>query len=167
MAAPIVHLEFRSFDFARTSAFYAKVFDWRTENNATSTYMKLDADEGPSAGWVRADMSQAPGPLAYVVVDDLATTLAEVEAAGGRILVPKLAFAGGGEVALFADPDGNVVGLWMRKDRPAPAAPKAAGKPAAAAVAAAVAPAKASGGKANDKAEKGADKKAKPAAKKR
>ena len=119
MAAPIVHLEFRSFDFARTSAFYAKVFDWRTENNATSTYMKLDADEGPSAGWVRADMSQAPGPLAYVVVDDLATTLAEVEAAGGRILVPKLAFAGGGEVALFADPDGNVVGLWMRKDRPA------------------------------------------------
>jgi predicted enzyme related to lactoylglutathione lyase len=164
MAAPIVHLEFRSFDFARTSAFYAKVFDWRTENNASSTYMKLDADEGPSAGWVRADMSQAPGPLAYVVVDDLATTLAEVEGAGGRVLVPKLAFAGGGEVALFADPDGNVVGLWMRKDRPAP---KAAAKPAAAAPAAAAPPAKASGGKANDKAEKAADKKAKPAAKKR
>ena len=131
MPAPIAHLEFRSFDFARTSAFYAKVFDWQTQLNATSTYMKLDADNGPSAGWVRAELSQAPGPLAYVVVDDLATTLAEVERQGGRILVPKLAFAGGGEVALFADPDGNVVGIWVRKDRPTNGpAPKAAPAPA-------------------------------------
>jgi hypothetical protein len=137
MAAPIVHLEFRSFDFARTSAFYAKVFDWHTEHNVASTYMKLDAESGPSAGWVRADMSQAPGPLAYVVVDDLAVTLAEVESAGGRILVARLPFAGGGDVALFADPDGNVVGLWMRKDRP----PVGAGKPATAAKPAAAAPA--------------------------
>ncbi len=169
MAAPIVHLEFRSFDFARTSAFYAKVFDWRTEQNASSTYMKLDADEGPSAGWVRAELSQAPGPLAYVVVDDLATTLAEVEAAGGRVLVPKLAFAGGGEVALFADPDGNVVGLWMRKDRPAAGGPQ--GGSQAGGGSGRGGPPKSGGGKANDKAEKAADKgaepKAKPAAKKR
>jgi hypothetical protein len=140
-AAPIVHLEFRTFDFARASAFYAKVFDWRTEQNASSTYMKLDAEEGPSAGWVRAEVSQAPGPLAYIVVEDLAATLAEVEAAGGRVLVPKLPFAGGGEIALFADPDGNVVAIWMRKDHGKTAAPAAgkvaAAKPAAAAPAAA------------------------------
>ena len=143
MPAPIVHLEFRSFDFARTSAFYAKVFDWQTQQNASATYMKHDAGEGggpegPSAGWVRAAVSQAPGPLAYVVVDDLAATLVEVERNGGRVLVPKLPFAGGGEVALFADPDGNVVGLWVRKpgppsNGPAPkvAAPAAPAKPAA------------------------------------
>lgn len=137
-AAPIVHLEFRTFDFARASAFYAKVFAWRTEQNASSTYMKLDAEEGPSAGWVRAEVSQAPGPLAYIVVEDLATTLAEVESAGGRVLVPKLPFAGGGEIALFADPDGNVVAIWMRKDhgKAAPvAAAKVAAKPAAPATA--------------------------------
>ncbi len=135
--APIVHLEFRSFDFTRAAAFYAKVFAWRTEQNASSTYMKLDAEEGPSAGWVRAEVSQAPGPLAYVVVDDLATTLAEVEGAGGRVLVPKMPFAGGGEIALFADPDGNVLAIWMRKDRAAaaaatPAAGKVAARPSAA-----------------------------------
>ena len=147
MPAPIVHLEFRSFDFARTSAFYAKVFDWQTQQNASATYMKHDASEGggpggPSAGWVRAAVSQAPGPLAYVVVDDLAATLADVERHGGRVLVPKLPFAGGGEVALFADPDGNVVGIWVRKAgptngpapkgaapaKPAPAPAKAAAK---------------------------------------
>ncbi|HET6147993.1 MAG TPA: VOC family protein [Polyangia bacterium] len=157
MPAPIVHLEFRSFDFARTSAFYAKVFDWQTQQNASATYMKHDAGEGggpegPSAGWVRAAVTQAPGPLAYVVVDDLAATLAEVERYGGRVLVPKLPFAGGGEVALFADPDGNVVGIWVRKTNGPP--PKAA---APAAKAAAPAPAKT--------AAKAAEKKPKPAKK--
>jgi predicted enzyme related to lactoylglutathione lyase len=131
MGAPIVHLEFKSADFERTAAFYAKLFDWRTEKNASSSYMKLDSTDGPSGGWVRADLVQAPGPIAYLTVDDLAGKLAEVEAAGGRVLVRSLPFAGGGEVGLFADPDGNVLGLWRRKVA-APGAAGVDGKPAAA-----------------------------------
>jgi predicted enzyme related to lactoylglutathione lyase len=147
MGAPIVHLEFKSANFDRTADFYAKLFDWRTEKNASSSYMKLDSTDGPSGGWVRADLVQAPGPIAYLSVDDLPGKLAEVEQAGGRVLVHSLPFAGGGEVGLFADPDGNVLGLWHRKaggpaadgkskgvDGKAPAAKpaaKPAGKPAA------------------------------------
>jgi hypothetical protein len=113
---PIVHIEFRSSDFTRSSAFYANVLGWQTQQNAAATYMKLDGtDGGLSTGWARFDLSQAPGPLAYVEVDDLAATLAEVEKAGGRTIVAHRPFAGGGEVALFADPDGNVIGLWARK----------------------------------------------------
>ena len=83
MAAPaIVHIEFKSSDFARTSAFYAKLFDWRTEQNASASYMKLDSTDGPSGGWVRADLVQSPGPIAYLPVDDLAAKLDEVEQAG-------------------------------------------------------------------------------------
>ena len=42
-------------------------------------------------------------------------------------------FAGGGEIALFADPDDNVIGLWRRKAGPAEgAAAKPAGESAAA-----------------------------------
>jgi predicted enzyme related to lactoylglutathione lyase len=133
----IVHIEFKSADFARTSAFYAKLFDWKTEANASNSYMKADGMGGPSGGWVRADLVQSPGPIAYLVVDDLATKLEEVEQAGGRVLVRSMPFAGGGEVGLFADPDGNVLGLWKRKDGAgaaagAGAAPvKAAAQPAA------------------------------------
>jgi len=156
MPAPIAHIEFRSSDFGRTSAFYAKLFEWRTEQNATSTYMKLGGESAGtvSGGWVRAELSQAPGPLVYIAVDDLASKLAAVEEAGGRVIAAKLPFAGGGEIALFADPDGNVIGLWAPKDkekdkerdkepRPAvvapaaPAASKAAAKPAVAPKAAA------------------------------
>jgi uncharacterized protein len=123
MAAEIVHIEFRSANFARTTEFYARLFDWRTEQNASASYMKLSGG-ALSGGWVRADLVQAPGPIAYLAVDDLAAKLAEVERAGGRILVQKLPFAGGGEIGLFADPDGNIMGLWHRKDGAAsPASP--------------------------------------------
>ncbi|HET6280286.1 MAG TPA: VOC family protein [Polyangia bacterium] len=142
MAAPIVHIEFRSAAFGRTAAFYNKVLGWQTQQNASGTYMKLDGPDAPTAGWSRTELSQTAGSVAYVEVDDLAATLSAVEKEGGRVIVRKLAFAGGGDVAFFADPDGNVVGLWARKKgekgstpvAPAPAAGKApaAAKPKAA-----------------------------------
>jgi predicted enzyme related to lactoylglutathione lyase len=108
--------------------------------------MKLTGAPGPSGGWVRADLVQSPGPVAYVPVEDLEATLDEVERAGGRVLVRSLPFAGGGEVGLFADPDGNVLGLWKRKEAgappAAPAKPSAPAKPAQVAKPAAKKPAK-------------------------
>jgi predicted enzyme related to lactoylglutathione lyase len=131
MPAEIAHIEFKSANFARTSEFYAKLFDWQMEQNASASYMKLASGEGPSAGWFRADLVQSPGPVAYLPVDDLEAKLTEVEEAGGRILVRSLPFAGGGEIGLFADPDGNVLGLWQRKGAAgATPAPKPAAKPA-------------------------------------
>ena len=131
MPVEIAHIEFKSVNFARTSEFYAKLFDWQMEQNASASYMKLAGGDGPSAGWFRADLVQSPGPVAYLPVDDLEAKLAEVEEAGGRILVRTLPFAGGGEIGLFADPDGNVLGLWQRKGAGAPPiAPKAPAKPA-------------------------------------
>ena len=126
MASEIVHIEFKSTNFARTSEFYARLFDWKMEQNASASYMKLASGDGPSAGWFRADLVQSPGPVAYLPVDDLETTLDEVERAGGRVLVRSLPFAGGGEVGLFADPDGNVMGLWHRKGGAAAAKPATA-----------------------------------------
>jgi uncharacterized protein len=115
MAAPIVHIEFASADFARTAAFYGGLFGWQTQQNAAATYMKFDGADGPTGGWVRADMVQSPGPIPYLVVDDLVTALEKAEKTGGRVITHRMPFAGGGEVGLVADPDGNVIGLWMRK----------------------------------------------------
>ena len=142
MPTPIVHIEFPSGDFGRTASFYAQLFGWQTQQNATATYMKFDGDSGPSGGWVRADSVQSPGPIPYVAVDDLTPMLEKVARAGGRVLVRSMPFAGGGEVALVGDPDGNVVGLWMMRKREGAKGP--AGKVAAkAAPAAKEAPGKA------------------------
>ena len=91
------------------------MFDWQIAQNAAASYMKMDGADGPSGGWVRADLVQSPGPIAYLVVEDLSGKLDEIEKAGGRVLVRSMPFAGGGEIGLFADPDGNVLGLWRRK----------------------------------------------------
>ncbi len=123
MPVEIVHIEFKSANFTRTAEFYARLFDWQTEQNGAGSYMKLNGSGGPSGGWVRADLVQSPGPIAYLSVEDLDKTLGEVEAAGGRVLVRSQPFAGGGEIALFADPDGNVLGLWRRKAAAAGGAP--------------------------------------------
>lgn len=136
MPADILHIEFKSVNFARTQEFYARLFDWQTEQNGSGSYMKLNSGgdgTGPTAGWVRADLIQAPAPIAYVAVDDLEKTLQAVEAAGGRVLVRSQPFAGGGEIGLFVDPDGNVLGLWRRKAGAPGAAPAAdnGAKPAA------------------------------------
>src|SRR4029079_18515023 len=117
MAGPaIVHIEFKSYDFARAAAFYAKLFDWQTQSNASGSYMKFDGSDGPSGGWVRAGLVQSRGQIAYRTVDDLAAKLDAVEEAGGRVLVRSLPFAGGGEIGLFADPDGNALSLCQRKN---------------------------------------------------
>jgi predicted enzyme related to lactoylglutathione lyase len=128
---PIVHIELASADFERTATFYGELFGWQTQQNATASYMKFDGADGPSGGWVRADMVQSAGPIPYIAVDDLTGTMAKVEKAGGRVISRRMPFAGGGEVSLVADPDGNVVGLWMRKKADGKVDPKPEAKVAA------------------------------------
>ena len=46
----------------------------------------------------------------YIETEDLKGTLAKVEKAGGRTVMPPMQ-AGPVELAMFADPEGNVIGL--------------------------------------------------------
>jgi predicted enzyme related to lactoylglutathione lyase len=53
----------------------------------------------------------------YIDVDDLDTYGSRIRAAGGRILIEKLAVPNMGESTLFEDPDGRVLGLWKQAPR--------------------------------------------------
>lgn len=54
----------------------------------------------------------ADGTVVYLNAgDDLADPLGRVEAAGGRICLPKMSIAPHGSIALFIDSEGNKVGL--------------------------------------------------------
>jgi len=113
----------------------------------------------------------APGDAALQAAQCLRNIAWALERAGGRILVQKLPFAGGGEIGLFADPDGNIMGLWHRKGGAASAAPPATTTPTSTASAAAksTAPVEKPAGKAPAKpapAAKAASAAKKPAKKK-
>jgi uncharacterized protein len=56
-----------------------------------------------------------PGNMAfYIDVDDLDAYRQKIEAAGGKILVDKMAVPGVGQLSLFSDPDGRVLGMWKQ-----------------------------------------------------
>ncbi len=52
------------------------------------------------------------GVVNYVLVDDIEAAVEKIEAAGGSIVVPKTEIPGFGEMAHFADPEGNHMAIW-------------------------------------------------------
>lgn len=89
-------------------AFYSAAFGWSFTDYGP-TYAAFG--EGLDGGF-QADAAEAPArPLPVLYADDLEATLAEVEAAGGRIVRPIFVFPGGRRFH-FADPAGNELAVW-------------------------------------------------------
>lgn len=51
----------------------------------------------------------------YLAVDDVDATVAKVEGAGGRVLMPSMDVMDHGRMAIITDPTGAPVGLWQAK----------------------------------------------------
>ena len=63
-----------------------------------------------------ADNAKALNNMAfYIAVDDLAAHRKKIVDAGGKILVEEQEVPGMGWFALFADPEGRVLGIWKVK----------------------------------------------------
>jgi len=108
----IVHAEVVGKDGPALQQFYGSVFGWKQNTDLPGGYAMTDHEDsgivlgtGPSpdggAGWVTF----------YVSVDDLDDTLEKVQANGGQVVMPKFSPAPETWLAMFADPEGHVVGL--------------------------------------------------------
>jgi predicted enzyme related to lactoylglutathione lyase len=112
MSNPVVHFEVLGKDAGALQSFYGQVFDWEL-NPVMPTYaMVSTGTEGGIAGGIGAPPDGSDGHVTfYVEVDDLAAALQQVEAAGGRTVQPPMDVPEGPSIALFADPEGHVIGL--------------------------------------------------------
>jgi predicted enzyme related to lactoylglutathione lyase len=110
MSHPVVHFEIGCKDKQSTSAFYSEAFGWKIDAGPMGM-IDTDTTEG-IAGHVAA-LGHEPHQFThfYVQTDDVAASLAKIEALGGKTAVPPVAIPGG-TFAWFTDPEGNVVGLW-------------------------------------------------------
>ncbi|MDF0515621.1 VOC family protein [Agromyces sp. H3Y2-19a] len=116
MARPVVHWEIGARDAAVLRLFYAELFDWEITG---------DADYGlvsPTAGGIGGGILQTQGGVPpyvtiYVAVDDLEGALERAAALGGRTVMAPMPIPGVGAFAMFADPEGNAIGLM--KEAPA------------------------------------------------
>lgn len=117
MGAPVAFFEIISDDRERAQRFYAELFGWKADGDpAMGGYALVDTGSGDSAisgGIGASDSDDTAGVRIYLRVDDLESYLEKAEKLGGTRLVPPTDLPGGyGQIAMFADPDGNKVGLW-------------------------------------------------------
>ncbi len=84
-----------------------------------SAFFNADMESGGIGGCLIEGPMYVPsesGSLIYLNGgDDLSLPLSKVEAAGGKILLPKTAIGHNGFMAYFQDSEGNKVGLHSRK----------------------------------------------------
>jgi predicted enzyme related to lactoylglutathione lyase len=93
-------------------SFYAAAFGWSFTDYGP-TYAAFD--EGLEGGF-QADSEEAPKkPLPILYAARLEATVAAVESAGGKIVVPIFSFPGGRRFH-FTDPAGNELAVWSDRN---------------------------------------------------
>ena len=110
MANPVVHFEVLGTDAQALRRFYSGAFGWQLEDVMEGSYYMAHPGSGIDGG-----IGAAPGSdghvTFYVEVEDPAAALAKISELGGRTVQEPMDVPGGPTIALFADPEGHVVGL--------------------------------------------------------
>ncbi|HEY1687605.1 MAG TPA: VOC family protein [Solirubrobacteraceae bacterium] len=110
MSNPVVHFEVQGKDAEALKSFYGEVFEWKL-NSVMPEYAMVDTGEGIPGG-VGSGPEGSDGHVTfYVAVDDLQAALDKIAAAGGSTVQPPMDVPDGPSIALFADPEGHVIGL--------------------------------------------------------
>jgi len=114
MAQPVVHWEVSVNDYAKGIEFYSKLFSWDFQKFEGADYSVVAAagEKSIGGGIGPAQKGQKPTVTFYVQVDDLQAYLDKAESLGGKTIAPPTPIPGVGSSAMFADPDGNLIGLF-------------------------------------------------------
>jgi predicted enzyme related to lactoylglutathione lyase len=112
----VCYIEIPATDIQRSADFYERVFGWQIRQRGDGRTAFDDTTGDVSGAWVTGrPASSDPGLLVYVMVDSVADTVDAVVAHGGEIVQPIGADAP--EItARFADPAGNVIGLYQEPE---------------------------------------------------
>lgn len=111
MANPVTHFEVLGQDAAALQNFYGQAFGWEMQDVMEGGYYMAHPGSGIDGGVGRAPEGQQGHVTFYVEVEDPASALARIEELGGRTIQPPMDVPGGPTIALFADPEGHVLGL--------------------------------------------------------
>jgi len=113
MAAPVVHFEILGKDASKLHSFYGDLFDWKINADNPMNYGLVEAaGEGSIGGGIGSAQDGQPGQVTfYVGVPDINAALSKAESMGGKTVMPETEIPDMVTFALFADPEGNVVGL--------------------------------------------------------
>jgi predicted enzyme related to lactoylglutathione lyase len=106
-----VHFEVVGKDGAKLQAFYRSAFGWEIDANNPMNYGLVKKEDGGIAGGVGPAMGGAGHVTFYVQVSDPKAALDKIGKLGGRTLMPPTQVTPTTTIAMFADPEGQVIGL--------------------------------------------------------
>jgi uncharacterized protein len=112
MAAPITHFEIGGRDVARARKFYSELLGWEFQE-IMGVAMVVPSGKGIGGHLNALGHEPANYVTIYAQVDNIEAYLDRATRLGGRTIVPKTEVPQNGWFAWFADPDGNVIGLWQ------------------------------------------------------
>jgi len=110
MGAKIIHVEVTGKDGSKLQDFYSDVFGWTLDTNNPGGY-GMERQGEMTAGIGAAQDGGAGNVTFYVHTDNPQAALDKVVAKGGRVIMPLTEVAPETTIALFADPEGHIVGL--------------------------------------------------------
>jgi predicted enzyme related to lactoylglutathione lyase len=110
----ICYLEIPANRAEDSARFYSEIFGWKVRERGDGNLAFDDADGGVSGTWVKeSDRTPDERTRTYIMVDNIADSLRQIESAGGRVLTPRTDIGPQmGAFAAFADPVGNEFGLY-------------------------------------------------------
>lgn len=112
----ICHTELTSDDLEATKTFFSKVFGWTYETVPMpegGDYHFWQVDGEPKGGLTAVQPNMNAGVLNFLTVDNVDETLAQIEAAGGKVLSPGMDVGEHGRMGVFEAPGGPGFGLWQ------------------------------------------------------
>ena len=115
----VAHFAIHADDLQRAQNFYGKVFGWQYEGfggGPMTDFCKITSADSEDLAPIGAMQSRkfnvAPAEVigyeCSIAVNDVDITATKVEAAGGKILMPKTAIPGVGWLIKFLDTEGNL-----------------------------------------------------------
>lgn len=119
MSHPVQHLEISATDRVAAVAFFSAVFNFDIQDFPESGYAMIETGEGsPSIALLPVSDDNPAGRIVpYFTTDDVAATLARASTAGGTVITESMAVPGVGDIGVFADPTGNVMGVWKPENQ--------------------------------------------------
>jgi predicted enzyme related to lactoylglutathione lyase len=109
-----IHFEIHSPAPDKSMAFFEKIFGWKFNkwNGPQEYWLIQTGDTNPGIdGGIMASRDGQPRTVNTVQVSSVDDYTAKVEAAGGKVVLPKMAITGVGYVAYCTDPGGALFGI--------------------------------------------------------
>ena len=111
MGATVIHVEVTGKDGQKLQKFYKDIFGWDLDTDNPGGYGMYRQADGLTGGIGAAQDGGAGNVTFYVHSDDPQGVLDKVASNGGTVVMPLTQVAPETTIALFADPEGHIVGI--------------------------------------------------------